>query len=1587
MDYTVQDTETGKTVTFAWYGNKPPTDADMSDVFAKAKGAIATKYVDNTDIKTAVDKLANDEFTAIPGPSISQGKPASLWDKFFETFEPSWEARRAQAAISMQKARETGKPPSYFEPTTGQAIESGFQSSVSGLLYRGEKPDKLSPEQLKELPATQRILAQGAQLAGDLPFMVPGAIIGSVGGGPAAPLTALGGAFALPSGIRKVLMDKYEEGEIDSFGEFWRRTIGAADETLKGFATGVATGAAGAIGGFPAEIAAMVTVGSALEGQIPEPNDFIDAAILIGGMKMSTGVARKLRTIYADTGKTPNDILMDISEDPFIRKELLQDKETIPEVYQKAKKVSKVEKPAAEPETGKKPWEMTKKEFVSKNPHVWHEGYSKESRSGAFDKLSNDAEVWVYHATDNATADAFLANGIKISDKPRTLTREQFKAGEGTHFAPGKGLGEGLYVGSDPLNVDGYGRRVLAIKVKKGDIQISPEQSMLGEKSVGEALSLSDASVISDIAPSQIIDVSTGKAGKSAHETFVKKALSEGKPVPPEVLKDYPELMKEPTLMETYETLKDEKGYSSVEIADLRDRLFPGTIEDRPERQAKMERIIKGDPEHFATASGDWSLSNEHIRSGAVEILPGKKDLLVKVREGAKIEGKKPEPTAEKVEPAPAQEAVAPKTIQDIDSEFSKEIDTVAKEMAQRGSVGIGEKPTATMFTFSNPEIEARIQAAKGIKSDSFWQTVKDKFVSFGHKMTREYDALPKTAEFAQLQFDLRKLAKQKGVTGHDTLMAIQGITLHLDKPGYNLFWRKVLLDDLAQVAKEGKPLPFGFDKNTLKTEKALLDKAVEKSPAVKDALERRSTVWTALKNDYTKSMEAIGFDVSKKLNREDYFRHQVLDYMELKNITGTGRKLKTPAGRGFLKKRKGSELDINTDYIQAEHEVMAQMLYDLQVAKTIDAVNRNYNIADVIRKQAKAKNLENWRDAIPDSYDTWQPRQGSIFYLADSIPAKLAEMLQSGALEEIGLTKDQIGKVLAVGGKRKEYVLKNEIIDTLNNLTAEKADNPISTAHAKIIRSWKIWQLISPRRYFKYNPRNLTGDADGIFAGRPSVFMETPNAVKELWGLYAQGKTMQGDLRDWFERGGMQSNLQAQEMGELNQLGMFMHLHEQKTGLTKIPLKVWQTYWKAARLSTDFRESILRFAAYKRFLKEMTASSDGMPKDFAASIPEEVRGLKDIKDRAYMMSNDLLGAYDRVGIMGQNIREHLFPFWSWKEANFRRYTRLFKNAAASDQVCELIGRKAVGTLAKTPFTAIRIGKFLLKATAFWSALQVWNNTKFKEEEDMLPPEVKNRPHIVLGRNADGEILAFTRVGALGDLLDWFGLGVAPQYIDALMKGKMTPKEIAIDMAKSPANIVVQGGEPFVKLGAELLSRRAIFPDVFNLRTVRDRSLHVMRSVGLENEYIALMQKPSKGYLESLQGFFIYKYDPIQIAYNDFMVLKRKFLETKGEGSEGFWLTSRGNALYDAKLALRYKDDNAAMNAIAKYFDLGGKLEGIKKSIDNMAPLAGLTQQEKRELRDSLDNEDLRTLIKAQLFFEELQTGQDMSKLIYGKQQ
>lgn len=133
------------------------------------------------------------------------------------------------------------------------------------------------------------------------------------------------------------------------------------------------------------------------------------------------------------------------------------------------------------------------------------------SRSGA--PITEDSYVTVFHQTDDATADAMLRNGVVAKDKPRSLLREGYEAGEdmgAVQVQPGAGLGPGLYVSRNPGEV-GYGRRTLAIRVKASELGIPPEQSNMGRGTgLGSLTDGGEAVLLRDIKPAEIFELDTG---------------------------------------------------------------------------------------------------------------------------------------------------------------------------------------------------------------------------------------------------------------------------------------------------------------------------------------------------------------------------------------------------------------------------------------------------------------------------------------------------------------------------------------------------------------------------------------------------------------------------------------------------------------------------------------------------------------------------------------------------------------------------------------------------------------------------------------------------------------------------------------------------------------------------------------------------------------------------------------------------------------------------------------------------------------------------------------------------------------------
>jgi hypothetical protein len=276
------------------------------------------------------------------------------------------------------------KPQTREAQTWFESLEAGLQSSVSGLDLR-KAPPEITPNQHGDM--AMRILQQAGQLAGDFPAMFVGGAAGGFGGALAGALATANpvgaaagavvgggyGAMALPEALRTWMMDGYEKGEIRDSGDFASRVIHSAWEANKqGVVGGLTAGvgktvkmAAGTLPALAAEIPTMTIAGAAVQGRTPEPHEFLDGAVMVGGLHLATGgfsksnpvdgssLPKKLGDIYRNTGERPGQILEAMDKDIVLKQEILSENPDLP-LQAKIEKPVEVEPepaPAAPPPT------------------------------------------------------------------------------------------------------------------------------------------------------------------------------------------------------------------------------------------------------------------------------------------------------------------------------------------------------------------------------------------------------------------------------------------------------------------------------------------------------------------------------------------------------------------------------------------------------------------------------------------------------------------------------------------------------------------------------------------------------------------------------------------------------------------------------------------------------------------------------------------------------------------------------------------------------------------------------------------------------------------------------------------------------------------------------------------------------------------------------------------------------------------------------------------------------------------------------------------------------------------------------------
>ncbi len=866
-----------------------------------------------------------------------------------------------------------------------------------------------------------------------------------------------------------------------------------------------------------------------------------------------------------------------------------------------------------------------------------------------------------------------------------------------------------------------------------------------------------------------------------------------------------------------------------------------------------------------------------------------------------------------------------------------------------------------------NPKVEENLKSAHGIKGEP----LMDKFKRWGQeiKQTTHHFKHITEAEFPSVYNKLRLFEAIPDAVKKDAYERISAIVRPIvkDKDLFEAFERHIVLQDLlADVRRgmfKGKALPWGYENvSEIEQDANSMAAYVNNNPLLKDVLNKRQEMMGQVRDQLIEN----GI-LSPKSKNDSYFHHQVLDYMNARQRQDVGVSSHDARlhEKGWQRSRTGSMKAYNTNYLESEFEVLAQSLEKLEIKKILNKIGSEINIMPELVEKAKNEG-GSWKDYVPEGYVKWFPKSGTNAYKAATIAERAAQNIMSSVDRQVS---DNIESLIAEADKTM-WVIPEKIAKQLDSMrTAEKEIIPV-----RILRTlnnwWKQWVLINPFRVLKYNLNNLSGDFDVVMAYNPAIFKPqyAHTAMKELWNDL-KGHGMSPDIKEALEQGVITSGLSIQEIPDINKEGVFKSL----TGDDNLAMK----YWGASKDYTNFRENLLRIAAYKYF-KEQIKQGKSV---YGVSDKAAIDALPDINEKAGKLARELVGDYGNLSQGGQWLRSHIYPFWSWVEINTPRYYRLLKNTANEGKSTTATGARVAGVAAKK--TATNVLTTSAKMLMLGSLVSLWNWTLFPDEDKELSKTGNRQLKLILGRREDGSIMGIRFSGAFADMLSFVGLEDAPQDVKDVRKGDATIGKKLKEAGSAFANKLAQGAMPIEKTVAEVALGKSLYPDIFNPGTIRDRPEHALRAVSMDRIYRYLTHKPLRGISKEAEGLIVYDTDPGEAAYYTVRQKIYYFLKKEGVETPSGEPTQRSNALFYYKQSLKLKNQDLAEHWLNEYVKEGGTKQGYKASIQRGVVTSPLPKRLREKWWATLDNEDKEVLDMANTWYEKtyLETGSpDKSK-------
>jgi hypothetical protein len=788
---------------------------------------------------------------------------------------------------------------------------------------------------------------------------------------------------------------------------------------------------------------------------------------------------------------------------------------------------------------------------------------------------------------------------------------------------------------------------------------------------------------------------------------------------------------------------------------------------------------------------------------------------------------------------------------------------------------------------------EQRLQTAKGYRGKSMRQRVQE---TIGHLkgVFRAQEHIPNTGEFASDNEFFRLMKVAPSSSQDEAIRTTASIVDPLGPKQLALFERLAVMENLSASVELGQPLRFGFESiEDVNAYRDQLRELASRVPEVKKAIETRKKI---VRETVEKLIDYKLLPEAALENAETYYHQQVHFYMIAHGMKAGGRPGKKK--RAFQKARvqgdelADSEMDYNTSYVEAEASWLSDALHEIEKERLFRELMGRRDIRSELVEQAEEG--QSWRELVPEGHDIFQPEPGNVFYRAFTVPEKIVEQLEKNVMAD--LSKEDIRTVLALGGPKQQFVIPIELANQLRALQKIDAPHGLAAVSDAAMKGWKVWTLLNPERALSYNLRNLTGDLDPVVAADASLLKHTNQAIQELKNYHDGGLQLSEELRAARDLGVIGSGFVAEEVPDISELPVFRRFMSGKKGLTPV-----KSYFDTVKKYSSFREDVMRYAAFLGYRAQLR---QGRVKHYGGSkkaVVDQIKNDMGVDAAAAHLARNLLGDYGNISVAGNWIRRRLMPFWSFQEINLKRTPRLVVNAWEAGGTV-----RTAGALSVSAARAILMSKIAWMYAAMW----IWNNLVMGgDEEDELTFYDRATPHIILGRNADGSIRVFRRVGALGDFLEWFGINEAIAMFRKQQDGQVETGDIVKEMALATPEKLINSLRPDLKGVYEVSTGTSLFPDPFHPRSQR-RDEALSAPFGLQDEYKwmrgMVLQDGSTVRKHYWQRMLTGVVDPREAALHEMYSLRNDFLKKKGKPEQGTFPISRYKNARDAAIAEDY---------------------------------------------------------------------------------